>query len=184
MIDFKLLDSDRQDFFLRTQGGIVLPIIGTIFWPAVGIAGFYLSPQVWCITVLTILFISFLISGIFLKNCIQQFVNKSPLATLIFPSLFIVLSSFFVTISIFFYDILLVPLLLVLGLAIHWPIIGWLYNQPIYLIHSLLRTITALTIWFLYPEYLFTLLPILVGVLYFITALWLWHTLRQLKLSL
>jgi hypothetical protein len=181
MIDSKLLDCERELFFLQTQGGVYFPILGAIFWTSLGVAGYFLSPQTWCFAVLCLIAVVLPIGIALFRRLVKKLLLKSPLASLILPALVPVCLSFAITVPAYFTDISLVPLTLVLGLTFHWPVVGWLYNQPVFIIHSLVRTTVAVFMWSFFPEHIFTLLPILIGLLYLITAWWLLRKLHQLK---
>lgn len=183
MIDSDLLDRERELFFIQTQGGVYLPIIGIIFWPSLGVAGYFLTPQAWCVSVVCLFAVSLPVSFILFRSLVKKLLLKSPFASLIFPALVPVFISFGITVPVYFSDISLVPLVLVLGLSFHWPVVGWLYNQSVFIFHSLARTVVAVSMWYFFPEHLFTLLPISVGLLYLITAWWLLRKLQQLKMT-
>ena len=181
MIDSELLDHERKQFFIQTYGSVYLPLIGIVFWPSLGVAGYFLSPQDLCFAVFFIIVILLPIALIAGKWLSKKLSLKSPLASLIFPALVPILMSFGITIPLYFTNISLVPLAFVLGLSFHWPAFGWMYNQRGFIIHSLVRTVLALSIWYFYPTHLFTLLPISVGFLYLVTACWLLLELSEAK---
>ena len=173
MINSELFDNQREQFFLQTQGSVYLPITGIVFWPSLGVAGYFISPQTWCLIVLSFFALMLPIGIILLTGLLKKPSLNSPLASLYFPALIPVLLSFSVTVPAYFSDLSLVPLTFVIGLAIHWPVFGWVYNQPVYIIHFIVRTAVALSTWVFFPQHLFTLLPISVGFIYLITAWWL-----------
>jgi hypothetical protein len=181
MIEPELLDHERRQFFIQTQGSVYLPLIGIIFWPSLAVAGYFLSPRIVCLSVFFILVLLLPIALIAGQWLSKKLLLKSPLASLIAPALVPIAMSFGITIPLYFTNITLVPLAFVLGLSLHWPAFGWLYKQPSFTIHCLARTVLAVTIWYFYPEDLFTLLPISVGLLYLATACWLLLELHQAK---
>lgn len=183
MIDSDLLDQERALIFLHTQGSVYLPLIGIVFWPSLGIAGYFLSAQVWCLSVLAIFAALLPISIVVLSVLLKKISSKSPLATLMWPALLPVFMSFGFTLTVYFSDLSLVPVAFVLGLALHWPVFAWLYNQPVYGVHFVLRTVMAVSFWFFFPQHVYTLLPIFVGVLYLITAWWLIRNSRLVKMA-
>jgi hypothetical protein len=82
---------------------------------------------------------------------------------LILPVLLPVALSLGMAASAFYSDLSLVPLVLVIGLASHWPAVGWLYETSIFTVHAIVRVLLAVAIWFLLPEARFTLLPLSIG---------------------
>ena len=181
MINSELFDREREQFFLQTQGGVYFPILGALFWLSLSVAGYFLTPRVWCISVLGFFALMIPISIIFFRMLVNKLLLKSPFASLIFIALMPVFLSFVIMVPVYFSDPSLVPFTIVISLTFHWPIIGWLYNQPVFLIHSLVRTLIAVLMWLFLPQYSFTLLPFLIGILYLITAWWVLRSLHQIK---
>jgi hypothetical protein len=79
---------------------------------------------------------------------------------LILPVLLPVALSLAIGVATFNSDMSFVPLALVIGLASHWPAVGWLYETAIFTVHAIVRVSIATAIWFLLPEARFTLLPL------------------------
>ena len=71
------------------------------------------------------------------KKLVAHLMLKSPLASLILPALLPVALSLGMALAAFNSDMTLVPLALVIGLASHWPAVGWFYETPIFAVHSL-----------------------------------------------
>ena len=179
MLDPNLLAAERQRFYVQTRGAVYFPITGAFFWTALGIAGFFLSPRTWCVLVLSMAALSTPVAIYLFRKLVAQLELKSPLATLILPALLPVALSLGLAIAAFQSDPSLVPLALVVGLASHWPAVGWMYGTKIYSVHAVVRVVLAIVIWFLWPEARFTALPIAIGVLYAITSLWFLREIRQ-----
>ena len=73
------------------------------------------------------------------------------------------------------------PLALVIGLASHWPAVGWLYDTSIFTVHTIIRVLLAGASWFLLPEGRFTLLPLSTGVVYVLTSIWISRQVGKLE---
>lgn len=181
MLDPDLLAAERQRFFVQTRGGVYFPISGAIFWTALGIAGFFLSARTWCVLVLSMAALATPVAIYLFRKLVARLALKSPLATLILPALLPVALCLGMAIAAFQTDLSLVPLALVIGMASHWPAVGWMYGTKIYSVHAVVRVVLAVVIWFVWPEARFTALPIAIGVLYAITSLWLLREVRQLE---
>jgi Family of unknown function (DUF7010) len=182
-IDVQMLGAERRRFFLATQGGVYFPITGAIFWLGLGVAGFYLSPRSWCVGVLSAGFIAIPIGIVLFKKLVAHLMLKSPLVSLILPALLPVALSLGMALAAFNSDMTLVPLALVIGLASHWPAVGWFYETPIFAVHSLARVVSAVALWFLLPGGRFTWLPLSIGLVYAGTAMWILRDLRRLRLA-
>ena len=76
-------------------------------------------------------------------------------------------------------DLSLVPLAHVLGLASHWPAVGWLFETSIFTAHAIVRVVLATAIWFLLPDARFTLLAISISAVYAVTSFMILRDLRR-----
>jgi hypothetical protein len=62
--------------------------------------------------------------------------------------------------------------ILAIGMAMHWPIIGWTYARTaLYSTLAIVRTLAAFAIWILFPDHRTTWLPASVAVVYLLTVL-------------
>ena len=65
----------------------------------------------------------------------------------------------------------LVPLVLAIGMSIHWPVIGWLYARTaIYITHAVVRAVACFALWNWWPSSRFTVLPFTVSAIYLLTV--------------
>lgn len=176
-----MLIAEQRRFFVETRGGVYFPISGAIFWLLLGVAGFYWSERTWCVAVLSAAVVATPIAIILFKKLVSRLALKSPLATLILPALLPVALSLGMAVPAFYSDLSLVPLALVIGMASHWPAVGWLYATPIFAVHAVVRVLLAAAIWFLLPECRFTWLPISTAVVYALTAVWILRDVRRLE---
>jgi len=63
-----------------------------------------------------------------------------------------------------------VPLILGIGMSIHWPVIGWTYGRTaIYTAHAVVRAIACIVLWNWFPSTRFTVLPFAVSATYLAT---------------
>ncbi|MBD2704033.1 hypothetical protein IC229_25535 [Spirosoma sp. BT702] len=165
------LDQERRRFLIQSNGGISLPAAGALYWLALGIAGFWLSPGRWML-------VAFIASGLIFplglalqKPLKTSITTKSPLSSLIGPALIAMMLSWPVTIAASGVNKSLVPLALAIGMSLYWPVIGWLFNSRTCLIHAIGRTLLATALWYLFPNDRFTFIPLCVALLYGL-AIW------------
>lgn len=65
----------------------------------------------------------------------------------------------------------LVPLVLGIGMSIHWPVIGWKYGRPaIYTAHAVVRAMVCFVLWNWWPGSRFTVLPFAMSSIYLATV--------------
>jgi hypothetical protein len=61
----------------------------------------------------------------------------------------------------------LTPLILAIGMAMHWPIIGWTYGRPaLYSAHAIVRALAAFALWLIFPDQRTIWVPASVAVVY------------------
>jgi Family of unknown function (DUF7010) len=181
MLDAEILTAERRRFFVETRGGVYFPIAGVIFWLLLGVAGFRLSERTWCVMVLCLAAAATPVAIVLFRKLVAHLALKSPLATLILPALLPVALSLGMAAAAFYTDLSLVPLALVIGLASHWPAVGWLFGTPIFTVHAIVRVLLAVAIWFLLPDARFTWLPISTAAVYAVTALWILLEVRRVE---
>lgn len=164
------LERARRAFFVRAGGGVGLPAAGLLYWAALAVAGMVLTTKAWgavaCIGSGLIYPLGLLLARPTRSNVAIKDDPLSPLAlrgivaiNLLWPLHF----------AIWFTAPQLLPLSLAIGMALHWPIIGWMYDCRACLAHALMRVPLVSAIWFLLPGYRLTLLPLAVALVYAVT---------------
>ena len=181
MIDTQTLAAERRGFFLATRGAVWLPMTGAVFWSVLGALGFVWSPRRWCVVMLSVGVVALPVGVVFFRWLVGRLEPKSPLATLIGPALIPVALSLGMALAVFRSDSSLVPLALVVGLASHWPAVGWLFDTVIFAVHTVVRVVVAVSLWMVLPSGRFTWLPISIGVIYALTALWILARIRRVQ---
>lgn len=181
-MDFKeQQDQERRSLFLKANGGVSLPAAGVIYWLVVGIAGFYLPKELWTRLSLFATGAIFPLGLLLSKPLKADLMVKSPISSLFFPAFAAMVLSLPITIAVAYVDLQLVPLTLAIGMSLHWPVIGWMYNSKSCLIHAIVRVFLVTVIWFVFPEFRFTFLPIMVSLLYLFTIFGIKYELKKLK---
>jgi hypothetical protein len=96
--------------------------------------------------------------------------DKTAVTDLLFPAFASMLLFWPIAISAFWTYPQLVPLVLAIGMSLHWPIIGWMYGRTaIFTTHAVVRAIVCFVLWNWWPSSRFTLLPFAVCALYLAT---------------
>jgi len=166
----------RRAYFVATGGGISLPAAGAIYWIALTIIGTQMSS--WGLDGADWGLYAAIGSGaIFPLGVLLQgplgspFMKaKSPVGSL---TLWAVLSINLLWPLHAIVIILLpeaAPLSLAIGMALHWPIVGWMYASKAVYMHAFVRVGAATGLWLAFPDERFTLVPLSVAVIYLVTA--------------
>ena len=168
------ITAEQRRLFLAARSGVSAPAAGAIYWLALGVAGFYLDPNPWCL-------LAFVTSGAIFPLAIalqkplraNMFV-KSPLDSLTFPTLLPVMLCFGFSIPAFHSQKDLVPLGLTIGMTMHWPTIGWMYGRTAaFSTHAIVRVLSAVALWYAFPDQRFSLIPLSTGIVYAATFFYL-----------
>lgn len=183
MIDAGVLAVERRSFFLATNGGVLVLLTGAAFWTLLGGLGFVWSARTWCVVMLRVGAVALPLGVVFLLWLERRLAHRSALSSLVPPALLPVALWLGVALAAYRSDPSLVPLVLVVGFASHWPVVGWAFDTPILAVHAVVRAGTAVALWMLVPSARFTWMPISIGVVYALTALWVSYRVRRLRTS-
>ena len=167
------LFADRQAGFFRLRGGYPIPLAGATWWAILGTMGYVLhSRNLW-------IFLAFVTSGaifplalLFARLFKVDFIHDKTVAMdLLYPAFASMLIFWPIAISAYWTYPPIVPLVLVIGMSIHWPVIGWMYGRPaIYTTHAVVRAVAYFVLWNWWPSSRFTVLPYTVSAIYLATV--------------
>ncbi|HVN79882.1 MAG TPA: hypothetical protein VMW38_12860 [Terriglobia bacterium] len=172
MINQSSFDEARRTLLVSAGAGRSLPAAGLLYWLILGIAGFFLKPSSWCLAAffgsgllfpLGILLSKPMGSNLFVKN--QPLNSLAPKAVLSINLLWPV------HFAVFYSAPQVVPLSLAIGMALHWPIIGWMYGSKACLQHAFIRVVSVSAAWALLPQQRYTVVPFIVAVAYLISII-------------
>lgn len=160
--------ADQVASFVRLKGGYTFPIAGSVYWIAMGIAGYFLPVKTWIL-------VAFVFSGaifplawglsIFAKVNFMK--DRTATGDILGPAFASMLIFYPIAFAATGYAPQLIPLILAIGMSHHWPIIGWSYGKPgIYTAHAVVRALGAFAIWVWMPDGRFTLIPFWVAAAY------------------
>ena len=97
--------------------------------------------------------------------------DKTAAMDVLFPAFASMLIFWPIAISAYWTYPQLVPLVLAIGMSIHWPVIGWMYARTgIYTTHAVVRAVACFALWNWWPSRRFTVLPYTVSAIYLVTA--------------
>ncbi|MGQ0558470.1 MAG: DUF7010 family protein [Sphingosinicella sp.] len=164
---------DQLASFVRLKGGYPFPLAGAIYWAALGVAGYSLTLEQWNLAAFVFSGAIFPLAVVLAKLLKCDFMkDKTATGDVLAPAL---------TAMLLFYAIAfaavaggtpeMVSLIMAVGMAQHWPVIGWSYGKPwLYSAHALVRAIGAFAIWVWVPDERLTLIPFFVAAVYLLTV--------------
>lgn len=163
---------ERLAAYSRLRGGFPIPMAGVVYWAALGIAGYSLRPNRWTLLAFVFSGSIFPLALLFAKLFRIDFMrDKTAVSDLLGPAFATMLLFWPMAIAGWWTDVQLVPLILAIGMSLHWPAIGWMYGKPwLYTAHAVVRAVACFLIWWKLPEGRFTLLPFSVALVYLVTV--------------
>ncbi len=163
------LNLEKSKYIIETNGGISLPAAGFIYWLLLGISGYYLEANTWALLGFFTSGLIFPLGLLLSKPLNSNLMVKGPLSSLVMPAMTSMFLSWPMIIAGYLTDISLVPLFLAIGMSLHWPVIGWVYGSNTCFIHAISRVAIVTILWFGLPEYRFTVIPVVVSIIYLVT---------------
>jgi len=167
-----VIDVERHRNYVDAGGGVALPVAGAIYWIVLSVAGLYLNDRLWCLLAFASSGLIFPLGLLLQRPTRSSAVNKTAFGMLLFAALFSMLCFWGVTIPLFYSAREFVPLSLGFGMSLHWPVIGWMYGRTIlFSLHTAVRTVAIIALWYIYPDDRFTVLPAAIAAIYLATAI-------------
>jgi hypothetical protein len=166
------LRAAREASYVRLRGGFPVLLAGATYWAGLAAVGFLLEPRFWFPAALfgsgAIFPLAVMYGAIFGNNFLK---DRSPVTSVLLPAFIAMLLFWPMAIGALWTAKELFPLILAVGLSLHFPVIGWSYNRTwLYMNHALIRAVAVFMVWWFLPEGRYTLLPLVVVAAYLITA--------------
>ena len=167
------LRAERNAAYMRLRGGYPIPLAGAVWWAALGVAGYFVpTPGRWIFGAFVTSGMIFPLAILFARVFRVDFLrDRSAVGDVILPAFISMLIFWPIAISAWWAYSPLVPLVLGIGMSIHWPVIGWTYNRTaLFSAHAVARAVVCFIIWNWMPTHRFTLLPFAVSAIYLVTV--------------
>jgi len=167
------LKHDRLSAYARLRGGFPIPLAGATYWAALAIAGHILEPNLWYWIALfgsgAIFPLALFYASIFKNN----FMKDSTAVTSVIGPAFIGMLLFWpIAVAALWRATDLFPLVLAIGMSIHWPVIGWSYGRTaIFSAHAVIRALAVFYVWWKIPEMQLVYIPAVVAGIYLLTVI-------------
>ena len=166
------LRAERNAAYARLRGGYPIPLAGAVWWAGLGAAGYALPPGQWIFAAFVSSGLIFPLALLFARLFRVDFMrDRSAVGDVILPAFISMLIFWPIAISAWWSHAPLVPLVLGIGMAIHWPVIGWTYDRTaLFSAHAVARAVVCFAVWNWLPDHRFTLLPLAVSAIYLATV--------------
>jgi hypothetical protein len=171
--------------YARMRGGFFIPLAGAVYWGVLAGLGYRLPPHTWSIIAFALSGAIFPLALLFASVARKDiFKERTAVTSVLLPTFASMLLFWPMAVAALWEANGLTPLILAIGMSIHWPVIGWSYGRPApYIAHAVVRAVVTFAIWKLLPEARLTLLPLSVSVIYILTALFLFIDSGRMKSS-
>jgi len=150
-----------------------MPLAGLIVWLIIGLAGLFLPDT----TTVWVLFIgtgSIVYLGLFISRFTgEHFMDKSkPKNT--FDNLFMMgvmqaVLVYSIAIPYFLEDYTSLPMTVGILTGLMWMVFSWIVAHWVGIFHAVVRTVSVLALWYLFPDLRFVVIPFAIVMIYIIT---------------
>ena len=166
--------NERLKAYSDLRGGFAFPLAGAIYWFGLAAFGFSAPPLgTWiiCAAYGSGLIFPLALGLGKLLGC--DFIKRKTAVTSVLVPAFVAMLLFWpMAAAAWFAAPALAPLIIAIGMSLHWPVIGWSYARTgIFSAHAVIRAGVCLGLWLAYPADELVLLPSAVGVIYLVTVL-------------
>ena len=184
MIDLKAaVQADRLASYARVKGGFPIPLAGAAYWGVQAYVGWthgfiqWLAVAMWGSGLIFPL--ALLLARMFRIDFMRERTSVSSVLLPTFIAMFLFWPMLFAAV---WTAPRLAPLILAIGMSLHWPVIGWSYGRTgLYTAHAVVRALVVFAIWVLLPQARLTLLPLSVCIVYLATVAAILLDLRLLR---
>src|SRR5690606_16906918 len=169
----RTLEQQRIEF--SNQRFLATPLAGLIVWSIIGIAGIFFSDfiAVWTIFLGTgsIVYFALFLSRFTGENFLSKGKPKNTFNTLFFYTVSQAILVYSIAIPFFIVDYTSLPLTVGILTGLMWLPLSWIIDHWIGIFHSVLRTISILSLWYLFPTNRFVFIPLAIVIIYLITII-------------
>lgn len=166
------LRTERLDSYRRLKGGYPVPLAGAVYWLMLTWAGYQFDRVTWLNIAMAASGLIFPLALLLAKLLRCPFMkDRTAVSDVMLPTFISMLLFWPMMIPVVYVAPWLGPLMLAIGMSLHWPVIGWTYGRTaLFTSHAVVRAIAALVITIGFPQHNFTLLPLSVAIIYLVTV--------------
>ena len=179
----RTLEEQRQEFAQRKF--LAMPLAGLIMWTIVGIGGIFLTPilKAWLLFICTgfIAFLGMFISKYTGENFLDKKKPKNTFDNLFFLAMGEALLVYAIALLFFVVDYTSLPLTVGILTGLMWLPFSWIVQHWVGLFHGIIRTVSVLALWYLFPDLRFVVIPFAIVLLYIITIVILLKRLKHVS---
>lgn len=165
------LDDQRQEF--KERRFVAMPIAGMIMWALLIVTGSVLNEQAASLAIFIgtgcIVYLGLFVSRFTGENLMKKGRRKNAFDMMFMAAVVQALLVFSIAIPFFLIEPSSLPLSVGILTGLMWVPLSWAIEHWVGLFHTLVRTVSIVLLWYLFPELRFVLIPIAIVVVYGVT---------------
>ena len=169
----RTLEQQREEFSRRRF--LATPLAGIIAWTIAGVAGAFLPDfyAVWVLFIATgsIVYLSILISKFTGENFIDKNKPKNEFDGLFLYTVIQSVMVYAIAIPFFLLDYESLPMTIGILTGLMWIPFSWIIKHWVGFFHTLVRIALVVSLWYLFPNARFTVIPAAIILVYILTIL-------------
>lgn len=169
--NIRTLEAQKEEF--KQSKLLATPIAGLIAWLIVLISGLFFPDEitVWVLFIATgsIVYLGIGISKLTGEDFLDKSRPSNTFTTLFFFGMAQAILVYSIAIPFFLENYTSLPLSVGILTGLMWLPVSWIIDHWVGIFHAIVRTISVLALWYLFPEQRFVLIPLAIVILYLIT---------------
>ena len=167
------LEIQKEEF--KQKKLLASPIAGLIAWSIVAISGFFLPDTitVWVLFIATgsIVYLAMGISKLTGEDYLDRSKPKNTFDNLFFLTVAQAILVYSIAIPFFIENYTSLPLTVGILTGLMWLPLSWIIDHWIGLFHSIVRTISIVVLWYLFPAERFVSIPLAIVIIYIVSII-------------
>lgn len=167
------LDAQRAEY--KKRRFLAMPLAGTIIWLLIGILSLYLKDYQKVLLVYigagSIFYLGAFISKLTGENFMDRNKPKNEFDGLFLSSIAMALLVFSIAIPFGLQNSQAIPMAVGILTGLMWMPFSWIIQHWIGFFHTIVRTGLIVIAWFVAPEHSYTLVPLIIVIMYVVTIL-------------
>jgi hypothetical protein len=161
----------RLDSYVKLAGGFPIPLAGMLYWVWLAVLGARADLATWvnlaAWTSGLIFPLALILARLFRNDFMKE---KGAVDSVLVPTFISMLLFWPMLFAAASTGPEATPLILAIGMSLHWPVIGWSYGRAaLFSAHAVLRAVATTYLWYAFPSDRLTLIPIAVAAAYGLT---------------
>lgn len=169
----RTLEQQKEEF--KQKKLIASPIAGLIAWLIVAISGLFFPDKitVWVLFIATgsIVYLAMGVSKFTGEDYLDKSKPKNTFDNLFFLTVAQALLVYSIAIPFFIENYTSLPLTVGILTGLMWVPLTWIIDHWVGLFHSIMRTISILVLWYLFPSDRFVFIPIAIVIIYIVSII-------------